>query len=390
MGIKKNISLVQLASEDRIVLIHLALFPEVKPTCPPTLKEVLEDPGVTKIGVAIKADCTRFRRFFDVQAKSIFELSHLYKLIKYSELKDYMSINKRLVPLAQQVEEHLKLPMFKGSDIRKSDWSRPVNLEQLYYAASDAYASLQLFETMDVKRKALDPPPPRPYNIDENKAIRLAADVVVELEEESSDEDAATITSPRFKANSKTTSLNLDPDFQLLVNGFADIIMDQPVETTNGAAKTTDEGIDSVDKIAINTPPRTTRMKAPAPSKSPVVLAADDKAIAYREAHPNTQATIPYLRAYFMWRDNPGLPVGEIASLLRKEPLTEATVSQYILQAITLERLFYDKERIAELMQHRFLKQRYLHMLSGARVTEKNRTAPCGLTRQEAGRSFDQ
>lgn len=131
-GPKKNVSLIQIASEDRIGLFHIALFPKdgVKNLVADSLKRIMEDPEITKVGVAIRADCTRLRKFLDIHARGVFELSHLYKLVKFSESRDFTQINKRLVSLATQVKEHLHLPMFKG-EVRSSDWSKPLQLDQI-------------------------------------------------------------------------------------------------------------------------------------------------------------------------------------------------------------------------------------------------------------------
>ena len=123
-GIKKNVSLIQLASEERIALFHIARYgksDDLEDHVAPTLKLLMESPDITKVGVSIKADCTRLRRFMDIQARGLFELSHLYKLVRFSA-GNVKKINKWLVALAQQVEEHLQLPMWKGP-VRSSDWS---------------------------------------------------------------------------------------------------------------------------------------------------------------------------------------------------------------------------------------------------------------------------
>ena len=77
-------------------------------------------------GVSVKADCTRLRKFLGIDSHGLFELSHLYKLVKYSS-GDVTKINKALVSLAQQVSEHLHLPLAKG-DVRMSDWSKSMDL----------------------------------------------------------------------------------------------------------------------------------------------------------------------------------------------------------------------------------------------------------------------
>jgi hypothetical protein len=131
-GIKNNVALIQLASETRIALFHIAAFPKdtVSDLVAPTMKKIMEDADITKVGVAIKADCTRLRNFLNIDPKGILELSHLYKLVKYSSSGDVSQINKRLVSLTTQAEEHLELPIFKG-EIRGSDWTQSLSIEQI-------------------------------------------------------------------------------------------------------------------------------------------------------------------------------------------------------------------------------------------------------------------
>lgn len=131
-GVKKNVSLIQIASEDRVALFHIARFREnesLDSLVAPTFKAIMESPHITKVGVSIKGDCTRLRRFMGIESKGLFELSHLYNLVKYSN-GDAGCINKRLVRLASQVEEHLGLPLWKG-DARTSDWSLDLDLKQV-------------------------------------------------------------------------------------------------------------------------------------------------------------------------------------------------------------------------------------------------------------------
>lgn len=132
-GIKKNIALIQIASEKRIALFHVARFrcqDTVEDLVPSTFKYIMQTPRITKVGVSIKADCTRLSRFMEIESRGIFELSHLYKLVKYSP-SNASAVDKRLVKLATQVEEHLGLPLFKGQDVRASDWSADLTYQQV-------------------------------------------------------------------------------------------------------------------------------------------------------------------------------------------------------------------------------------------------------------------
>jgi ribonuclease D len=182
-GPRTALSLIQIASENRIGLFHIAQYPKRENETPeslvaPALRRIMEDPGVTKVGVAIKADCTRLRKNLSINSQGLFELSHLYKLVKFSESKDTHLINKMLVSLANQVQEHLHLPLFKG-EVRGSDWSQKLNLEQIMYAASDPYAAVQLYHTLDAKRKRLEPTPPLPWHAELNRPIRVAEGIEI-------------------------------------------------------------------------------------------------------------------------------------------------------------------------------------------------------------------
>lgn len=131
-GIKKNVSLIQLASAERIALFHIARYGKcetIDDLVAPTLKKIMESSNITKVGVAVKADCTRLRKFMGIDSRGLLELSHLYKLVKFSST-DVKKINKSLVALAQQVKEHLGFPMWKG-EVRSSDWSEELNFEQV-------------------------------------------------------------------------------------------------------------------------------------------------------------------------------------------------------------------------------------------------------------------
>lgn len=129
-GIRRNISLIQMASASRIALFHLALFP--KPDfVAPTFKQIMEDESVSKTGVNISGDCTRLKTLLGVDTKGMFELSHLYKLVKHSKSGQLKLINRVVVPMATQVQEFLCLPMYKGPAVRQGNWMRYLNQEQI-------------------------------------------------------------------------------------------------------------------------------------------------------------------------------------------------------------------------------------------------------------------
>ncbi|KAJ4987175.1 3'-5' exonuclease [Stagonosporopsis vannaccii] len=173
LSIKHNVSLIQLACENRIALFHVALFTEQTAArlMPPTLKAILESPEVYKVGVAVKGDFSRIVKFLGVQPQGVFELSRLHNLVEFSATEPG-KVTNRLVGLAAQVQRHLQLPLYKGGElvddledtynVRSSDWSMPLNHQQIHYAAADAYAGFRLYDALEQKRKQLKPTPPRP------------------------------------------------------------------------------------------------------------------------------------------------------------------------------------------------------------------------------------
>ena len=322
-GIKDNVALIQLASEERIALFHIARYAKdgIENLVSPSLKRLMEDASITKVGVAVKSDCTRLAKYMGIQARGLFELSHLYKLIKHST-GNIKLIDKRLVSLAQQVEEHLQLPMFKGL-VRSSDWTQRLNFEQIRYAASDSYAGLQLYNLMEAKRKAMVLTPPRPAHAELNLPIRLANGQTVATYEMLAD---ATIDESPPKD---------DPKEVVQIEEMARDFMNIVIEDGESSAPVED----------IKKPDASTE-------KPPEIISAETWIQKWRAELPATykpKATAAFLRAYFLWHHlNKTVP--EAAAILRDPPLQTTTVANYILEALRIETLPYQVNRVADVL----------------------------------------
>ncbi|EFQ27871.1 3'-5' exonuclease [Colletotrichum graminicola] len=323
-GPKKNVSLIQVANESRIALFHIALFPNNDFEAP-TFRKIMENADVKKVGVAIKGDCTRMRTHLGVDTKGIFELSHLYKLVKYSANGRVGLINKRLVSLASLVQENLGLPMFKGSDVRSSDWSQPLNMSQIMYSASDAYAGFQLYHVLEGKRESLDPIPPRPHDAELNRPIRLADGQFIAAADDNAEaidsDDRGTTTALSYKhVEAIKASLEIEPE---------------------GGGPSIAESIRSASAVS----PQKRQ-------KDPRVAAADEQLARYRTTIKTLRATPSAVRSYYIWRNNADLTPEAIAKVLRDPPLQTNTVVSYILEAIKLEKLPFDKKRLRNEILH--------------------------------------
>lgn len=345
-GARKNVSLVQMASQSRVVLLHIALYPAKDELATPTLRRILEDPGVTKLGVWIKGDCTKLRTYLGIDTQRMFELSHLFRQVKYSASGEHALINKKLVPLAKQVLEITGLPLKKEMNVRTSDWSQPLNMDQIGYSASDAYAAVQLFAMLNHQREQLDPTPALPYHADLNKPIPLPPDA---WSESSADEDIEEVPADEAALEAEDieeSTASLQQEVFKIMN-----------ELHENLAKSCKEGDESqVD--ASNAPTKTVRRKATAGRSQPAtkdpsqprdvrVTAAEAWLAEFKESRQGQLKAPPSaLRAYHVWHSDAALDAKDVAQLLRDPPLQASTVASYILTSLKLEQLPYDKMRV--------------------------------------------
>ncbi|TDZ12950.1 Werner syndrome ATP-dependent helicase-like protein [Colletotrichum spinosum] len=326
---RKNISLIQIANQSRVALFHVALFPEKAELVSPTFRRIMENADVLKVGVAIKADCTRLRTHLGVDTAGIFELSHLYKLVKYSKNGHVNLINKRLVPLAVQVEEHLGLPMFKGQDVRSSDWSKPLN------SATDAYAGFQLFHVLEGERNSLEPTPPRPYRVELNLPIRVADRAGVPIP----NENAEVIDTEESEETSAAPTSGLEASADSIP-----IVETAPEPSTD---RNNEDGVLNPHLGQSSPSPEPTSSHRP--HAHALVLAAEKRAKEYVGLVGQLPRVPHYfIRIFFLWRDNPDLTPEKIAALLRESPLPLMWVLQRIMDVGQREELEFDSARMRE------------------------------------------
>jgi len=207
-----------------IAIFHLALHSETTPATifPPTLAHIMSSPHYTKLGVHISADCTRLQRYYSVPSHSYFELSHLYKSVFLAATPEL--INRKSVAMSAIVRDVYGLEIAKEQNIRGSDWSKKVDVEQIDYAATDAYAGLMLFHELDRMRREAVPEVEMPWFAEFKRRLGLgkarkvnvadASKVDVEEEgegeEEAVDVEAQELPEPQASA-SKTRRTTKDP-----------------------------------------------------------------------------------------------------------------------------------------------------------------------------------
>ncbi|KAI4375432.1 hypothetical protein MLD38_013298 [Melastoma candidum] len=106
----------------------------------PTLKHILEDDSVLKVGAGIANDATKIARDYDVSLQGFKELSDVAK----KKLVD------RTWGLSSLVKSVMHMELLKPKTIRLGNWEAAVlSEEKLNYAATDAFASWRLYHVLD-------------------------------------------------------------------------------------------------------------------------------------------------------------------------------------------------------------------------------------------------
>ncbi|KAF2430921.1 ribonuclease H-like protein [Tothia fuscella] len=168
------VALIQIASPDHIVLFHVWKSERDNETneflIPNSLRAVMEDDNVLKIGVQISGDGSHCQTHLGTEMKGLFELNDTNNVLLDNNVLPQIPTNEqRHVSLEKLVRHYLHARVFgkdKGEvrkeSIQMSDWTGDLSEEQIEYAANDAYISLALLLKMEALRMGLAPIPDRP------------------------------------------------------------------------------------------------------------------------------------------------------------------------------------------------------------------------------------
>jgi hypothetical protein len=371
-SIKDCVSLVQIASETKIGLFQVALFKgdTAEQLMPPSLRQILESREVVKTGVNVSGDAGRIERCFGFQVRGLFELSHLYNIVTWSE-RSPERVNKKLLNLADQVQNVLLLPL-KKDQVRTSQWSKRLRFEQTEYAASDAYAGFRLYHALEARRKKMDPTPPRPAFWEEKKPLVLGdgtavvprrivkkkvgddGKIVEEEDEEEEYFDAVETLDPypldpTLTAGIPLAGLSISyPTLPTLEDG-----PEQPTQAPG--VEPAGATIDEPRTATVSSEPAKEAAKPRATTlSSPAVTQADSWAQTFRSGLPashNLRNKQAHLRAYHLWHYQ-SYDCKTVATLLRDPPLSLTTVASYVLQAVSEGRdLDVEKDRFVAALE---------------------------------------
>ncbi|EME39735.1 hypothetical protein DOTSEDRAFT_180392 [Dothistroma septosporum NZE10] len=335
-NIKRNVSLIQIAAEDKIALFQIALFKgeTAEELMPHTLKTILESANVVKAGVNVVGDARRVRELLKIDMKGVFELSHLYRVVKYSE-QDRKNVSFRLVSLAAQVQDILMLPL-KKDDNRISAWSRDLNTQQTDYAATDAYAGFRLYHKLNDVRKSMSPMPPMPGFLEQELPLTLG--------------DGTKVYRSTWKPpGHKSAATNKDIPAEAEEDKYFDAVENQDADDLAANLRSLDIAGDDDAATAAPSNRVGTSRQPPRPDTAKL-KAADAWVASWRLSLPpdwTVSARSSELRAYHLWHHQ-GLSLQEVAALCREPPLALMTVASYVMQALKEENLPYDPERLRD------------------------------------------
>lgn len=126
-----KVALLQLATETDAVLIRLHGINHFE-----SIKNILENPNVLKVGVAIRDDLKSLQKIFKFVPENFIELQ---TVAKEKGLKN--------MGLRGMTEEVLQASLSKKAKI--SNWEvRTLSAEQIKYAATDAWIGLKLYQKL--------------------------------------------------------------------------------------------------------------------------------------------------------------------------------------------------------------------------------------------------
>jgi ribonuclease D len=253
--LQEKIGLIQIATQEKVALFHIGLHPgkTTAEIIAPSLRKIIEDPAIGKIGVAVlTADFSRLNKFFGLKPKGAVELSHLHRLVVFGGWKPEL-VSTKMISLANLVEKHLGLPLQKGK-VRTSNWSKSLSDAQINYAAGDAYAGLMLYHCMNAKRLRMRPVPPLPVHADKYQAMVRGLPGIGRLYLEPSEEGGEPIPSDVFFG----VSTKVD-------SGGSSRDNDETSKGTSVAKEKTSASIPTSASATVTTTPTKSEKKTPDP-----------------------------------------------------------------------------------------------------------------------------
>ncbi|EAL68469.2 3'-5' exonuclease domain-containing protein [Dictyostelium discoideum AX4] len=129
-----KVALIQLSSKNETFLIQVSQMEKI----PISLEQILTDPRLIKVGVAVSQDAATIFQTFSVVTKGYVDLVPIARLTNYE--------GNGLASLALNV---MNVTLNKSNKIRCGHWeNKKLSNDQIHYAAADAWVGREIFEIM--------------------------------------------------------------------------------------------------------------------------------------------------------------------------------------------------------------------------------------------------
>ncbi len=130
-GKRNKVALLQLATETDAYLFRLHYLSEYQP-----VYEILSEPDIVKVGVAVNGDFKELKRLYDFEPQNFVELQRYVKEFKIENI----SLKKMTaIVLGGRISKRQQ----------RSDWqANPLSDSQINYAATDAWVSLMIYKKL--------------------------------------------------------------------------------------------------------------------------------------------------------------------------------------------------------------------------------------------------
>ena len=136
-GIENKTAVLQLGVDTSCLVLHLHHMNKL----PNLLVSILKDATVLKVGSAIKQDVSKLRRDRGLVC---------YGIVDTQDVAKSHSSSTQKVGLKALAERFLGITLAKSKRVTRSNWENfPLTLEQIEYAALDAWIGLKVYKAME-------------------------------------------------------------------------------------------------------------------------------------------------------------------------------------------------------------------------------------------------
>lgn len=148
-GCSGRVQLIQIASETDIALFHVALLEKENPAkaLPNSLRKIFESPNITKTGSKVELDADKVKKAFRCKVQACVDSKKFLHAVHENEIGEKAG-------LSAMTQRYFGLGLDKDLSNRSGNWSKLLSPKQIEYGASDAYASLKVYQMIDAERQA--------------------------------------------------------------------------------------------------------------------------------------------------------------------------------------------------------------------------------------------